>query len=40
MVAEENTGTRTDNLPRAVQMLHQKDAGEPEIYSEAASDKR
>ena len=40
MVAEEDTSTRTDDLPCAVEMLHQKDAGEPESYSEAAADKR
>lgn len=40
MVAEESTGSRTDNLPCVVQMLHQSDAGEPESNSKAASDAR
>jgi len=40
MVAEESTGTRTDDLPCTVEMLHHSDAGEPESYSEAASDIR
>jgi len=40
MVAEESTSTTTDDLPSAVEILHQNDAGEPESYSEAASDMR
>jgi len=40
MVAEESTGTRTNNLPCTVEMLHHSDAGEPESYSKAASDIR
>jgi len=40
MVAEESTSTTTDDLPSAVEILHQKDAGESESCSEAASDMR
>jgi len=40
MVVEEHTGISTDDLPSTVENLHQSDAGEPETYYEAASDKR
>jgi len=40
MVAEESASFTTDDLPSAVEILDQNDAGEPESYSEAASDMR
>jgi len=40
IVAEESSGHETNDLPELVEILHQNDAGEPESYSEAASDSR
>jgi len=40
MVAEESTSTTTDDLPTAVEILPQNDAGEQESYSEAGADLR